>query len=106
MRVVRGLPAGPLTATGVMVAIALAAVAIGLTELAAAFGLRRILRSTWPLGLAGAISWPSRRSARRIRRGRGGACWLVGLFAIVFGTSLVAFGLSVAPRVAADGRHA
>jgi uncharacterized membrane protein HdeD (DUF308 family) len=95
-----------LTATGVLIAIALFAVAIGLTELAAAVGLRRILRRTWPLGLVGAISVGFGVALLAASaEGAVALAWLVGLYAIVFGASLVSFGLLLR-RVTVSGGFA
>ena len=92
-----------LTASGVLIAIGLFALAVGVVELVTALALRRVLRRIWPLMLAGLVSGvfgivllgASSEGAVTL-------AWLVGLYAIAFGVSLIAFGLSLR-RVASAG---
>jgi uncharacterized membrane protein HdeD (DUF308 family) len=85
-----------LTATGVLILMGLFALAVGAAQLAAALGIRHLMRRTWPLALSGVISIAF--GIALLSASSEGAvtlAWLVGLYAIAFGVSLVVLGLSL-----------
>lgn len=83
-----------LTATGLLVIVGIFAVAVGIAEVAVAAGLQRLVHRGWPLAVGGLLSIAfgialfAASSAGAIA-----LAWLVGLYAILFGASLVALGL-------------
>ncbi|MDP8968745.1 MAG: DUF308 domain-containing protein [Actinomycetota bacterium] len=83
-----------LTATGLLVVLGIFAVAIGIAELAVAAGLRRLVRRAWPLALGGLLSIAFGVALfAASSEGAVALAWLVGVYAILFGASLLALGL-------------
>lgn len=85
-----------ITALALLMVIAAWALLTGIAEIAAAISQRKQLRHAWLLGLGGALSvafgillfaFPS--------TGALAVLWMIGVYAIVFGGSLVAFGLQL-----------
>jgi uncharacterized membrane protein HdeD (DUF308 family) len=83
-----------ITETRLLALITVWAVLSGLGEITAAIVLRKELTGEWPLPLAGALS-VAFGVALLLRPGAGALAlaWLIGLYAIVFGVTLVALAL-------------
>jgi len=85
-----------LTALGLLYIIGAWAVITGIVEIVAAVRLRAVIPNEWFLGLSGALSvlWGL---ILFIFPGSGAIAlvWLIGIFAIIYGVSLIAFAMRV-----------